>query len=388
MLKVFIKPNSISVLTHRFIQFHFDYSGRLIGHFNHGDHFRIGLDGTVLYRSQKKNKEDQFLNLHQTNRLFQAWIDDWKIWPEETVEVLNQNEWAFDLNLFFNSIILKAQFRERDAISFRQIWGKIPILPPEFYSSVVINFSKGCSHNDCKFCSFYKDKPFSILNSSQLHHHINSIKEFFGNGITARRDLFIGEANALAIPQNRLIELMTILRDEKIKLTENYPELKINRTGSFLDGFTGIHKSSDDWKELKELGLTDVALGIESGHSEILSLAGKPYQASDVVETIGRIKNAGLNLQLIFLLGLGGRNYKTVHFEKSVKLMEKLNLTKNDRIQLSFLNQELTPPDYPFQADFLTEDELETEYQKWKSVIVFHHPKLEVRKYPTRLFVV
>lgn len=388
MLRISIKTTTVSVLTDPLRQFHFDYSGRIIGHFDSGDHYRVGLDGSVVFKSEKPDSNDHFLDVEERDRLYKSWLIEWRSWPDEQFLILNIDAPSFDANLFFYSIIIKAESRNTEHQIFRKIWNKIPILPPEFYQSIVVNFSLGCSHDECSFCSFYKGKPFRIRTTEELETHLSEISDFFGMGITARRDIFIGEANALAIPQKRFVELLRKFGEWKKIQTDNFPELKIKRTGSFLDGFTGIHKSEEDWMELRENGLTDVALGIESGNKKLLTSVGKPFDLEEISEIINRIKKAGLNLQLIFLLGLGGKANKEDHFRDSVELLHHFNLTSADRIQLSFLNPDLVPDGYPFSDSYMNENELETEYLTWKTLIQKENPVWEVRKYPTQLFVV
>lgn len=388
MLQINIKPNSISILTNPLRQFHFDYSGRLIGHFDSGNHYRVGLDGNIVFRSGDERLLDRFLEKPEVEHQFGIWLAEWKTWPEEPQTVTYFEADAIDVHLFLNQISVKGESRLNDSQNFRHIWGRIPILPPEFYQSMVINLTSGCSHNECTFCTFYKQKPYSVRTQQELSVHLKEIEDFFGAGITARRDIFLGEANAMTVPQPRLVSLMQTLNDWKQEIQLHNSGLKINRIGSFIDGFTGIHKTVGDWKELRLLGLTDIALGIESGSLQLLGQVGKPIDFETVKEIVNRIKQAELNVQLIFLLGLGGREHRKEHFYESFSLIRLLQLNSLDRIQLSFLNPDLIDDGYPFATDIMTEPELEQEYQLWKKGLMNEQSKVEVRKYPTQLFVV
>lgn len=388
MLQINVKLNSITVLVNRVKQFHFDYSGRLIGHYDDGEHFRIGLDGSVVYKSDIPNAKDRYLESDEIEKLYNQWVEQWKCWPEEQSEVKYFDAEPIDTHLFLNQVTVRGENRVNNNQLFRHIWGKIPILPPEFYQSLVLNITSGCSHNECNFCTFYKLKPYSVRTPQELQNHLKEVEEFFGTGITARRGIFLGEANAMAVPQPRLVSLMQPLQEWIQKTQVQYPTIKLNRIGSFLDGFTGIRKTVDDWRELRNLGLTDVAMGIESGSLNLLGKVGKPMDLDKLKEIVSRLKEADISLELIFLIGLGGKTHRDEHFDHSINLIKELQINSNDRVQLSLLNPDLIDTEYPFATDLLSKPELEEEYQLWKTSLVSEMATVEVRKYPTQLFLV
>ncbi|NUQ81414.1 MAG: radical SAM protein [Bacteroidetes bacterium] len=390
-LQINVKPTSISVLTDPVRQFHFDYNGRLIGFSDHGDHYRMGLDGNLLFRSSNPDRYDHFLTDENRDQKLKDWSVEWQSWlaaPDTNMDVRFIDCDPIPIREFMLRPVLFARNIGYNLEQFRSIWGHIPIVPPEFYQSVIVNFSTGCSYDDCSFCSFYKDRRFRIKNVPEVNEHLNTISDFLGEGITARRDIFIGEANALAIPNRRFLFLMDELQDWINRIQLVYPRFRVSRIGSFMDGFTADQRSNSDWRALRSSGLTDIAIGIESGHTDLLNAVGKPYPADLIASTINRIKSAGFTLQLIFLIGLGGHSWRDRHREASMKLISHLDLGPEDRIQLSIFNQSLAPSHYPFGTDFLSPDELEADFLLWKQDIARINPELNARKYPTRFFLI
>ncbi len=59
-------------------------------------------------------------------------------------------------------------------------------------------------------------------------------------------------------------------------------------------------------KELKELGLGIVYLGVETGNDDLLQATHKGTTYEKTVEAGRRIKAAGINLSAMILLGIGG----------------------------------------------------------------------------------
>lgn len=391
MLSINFKTTTVTILTDPVRQFHFDYSGRLIGHFNHGDHYRIGLDGTILFKSSNQEAEDCFLPIADVQYWWKEWEREWEDWRKAPdfawtkstfdTEPLDVSEFLGRIFLFLKNISFNHQ-------QFLKIWGRIPILPPEFYQSVIVNFTVGCSYDDCTFCTFYKDRPFQIRSIETLNDHLLEISDFFGDGLSARRDIFIGEANALAAPNRRFIFLMEELQDWISEMKALNPRFRVNRIGSFLDGFTGHLKDADEWKMIRQSGLSDIAIGIESGSEDLLKGVGKPYDPEIIIQMVNRIKEAGFRLQLIFLLGLGGKKYRDSHFEASVSMISRFNLSPEDRVQLSLFNPAISTGNYPFKDDLLTSDELDQEYVRWKSALNELEKGISVRKYPTQFFIV
>jgi anaerobic magnesium-protoporphyrin IX monomethyl ester cyclase len=63
---------------------------------------------------------------------------------------------------------------------------------------------------------------------------------------------------------------------------------------------------------LKEIGVTAILLGIESGDEEILRLNGKKHGEKQILEAAERIGKAGIRLYEAFVLGLFGESKKSV----------------------------------------------------------------------------
>jgi radical SAM superfamily enzyme YgiQ (UPF0313 family) len=112
-------------------------------------------------------------------------------------------------------------------------------------------------------------------------------------------------------------------------------KLHFTGIGAFIDGFTGLKKSADDYRELWELGLDRVYLGVESGSEEILDWIKKPAQPDQMLETVTRLKEAGVGTDIILLVGVGGKEYERKHLEASIDFIERSPLTSGDRVYLS-----------------------------------------------------
>ncbi len=224
---------------------------------------------------------------------------------------------------------------EKNGQAFNDIYLPISILPPDQYMAMVIQITEGCNYNRCTFCNFYRDRPFKIKTADEIEVHIDRVLDFLGEGIKLRKSIFLADANALVMPQNRLMGALEIIQKKIGSTREIF---------SFIDVFTGIRKSAADFSNLAALGLKRVYLGIESGDPELLELLHKPQVTDDIIDLAENLKRGGVQLGVIFLTGAGGWDYHAQHMNNSQALLEKLPLGKGDIIYLSEFYE--TNPEY------------------------------------------
>lgn len=229
---------------------------------------------------------------------------------------------------------LRADFRR-----FTSIYTPVGILPPDQYMAKVIQITEGCPFNTCTFCSFYRDATFRIKSLSELREHLAMVDDFLGRGALLRRNLFLGDANALAVPVEQFIPLLSEVRDHYSGETAG-----MNGIHAFLDGFSGAVKSIDDYIRLRELGLERVCIGMESGHDPLLEWLNKPGDVSDVIESVRSMKVAGIQISLVILLGAGGERFAEGHVRDSSRILSELPLDSGDFVYFSeFVDRPGTP---------------------------------------------
>jgi radical SAM superfamily enzyme YgiQ (UPF0313 family) len=214
---------------------------------------------------------------------------------------------------------------EEEGERFRRIYLPVTILPPDQYMALVLQITEGCNYNLCTFCNFYRDRPFRIKSMPEVEEHITRVLDFFAAGLTLRKSVFLADANALATPQERLVSFLEMIRTK----------IPQRRVYSFIDVFTGLKKTAEDFARLKTLGLQRVYLGVESGSADLLELLNKPQLTEDVIQLAESLKAGGLDLGLIFLAGAGGKKYHGAHLAESLELVRRLPLGKGDIVYIS-----------------------------------------------------
>lgn len=218
----------------------------------------------------------------------------------------------------------------QDEQHFDKIYKPVGILPPDQYMSVVLQLTEGCAFNTCTFCTFYRDRPFRIKQPNEFQKHLDDIRDFLAEGLSLRRTVFLGDANALIVPMPQLTVLIE-------KVHHVYDVEKMGGIFAFLDGFSGEKKSQADYQVLADLGLKRIYIGLESGDPDLLRLLKKPGEPADVISSLQSMKRAGIAVGLIVLLGAGGHRFEQSHIRETIRVLNQLPLDADDLIYFSEL---------------------------------------------------
>ncbi|WP_233554582.1 radical SAM protein [Deinococcus cavernae] len=208
---------------------------------------------------------------------------------------------------------------------FATAYAPVSILPPDQYFAVVVQATRGCSWNKCTFCTFYRDRAFTVQPPAAFAAHLNAVKTLLGEAASLRKSIFVADGNALMLANHKLLPLLDMAK-------ATFPGRDLH---GFLDVNTGSRKSVPDWQELREAGVRRVYLGLETGHDPLLAWLNKPGSADQAAELITDLKAAGLNVGPIFMTGVGGQKYAEKHVQDTLTLLQRLPLSAGDIVYLS-----------------------------------------------------
>ena len=168
-----------------------------------------------------------------------------------------------------------------DGALFRALYQPVSILPPDQYLALVLQATEGCSWNRCTFCGLYRDRAFRIHSPESFRDHCARVRDFFGEGMSLRRGIFLADANALIIPQARLV---AIFRDR----AGIFRACRTVRARSIRSSArsTWTRKSAEDWADLHALGLKRAYIGLETGDDDLLRFLNKPGTVQDAIEAV------------------------------------------------------------------------------------------------------
>ena len=219
-----------------------------------------------------------------------------------------------------------------DAERFRATYGRVGVLPPDQYLAVVLQATQGCSWNACTFCDLYRGIPFRARTLGEFAEHLLAVGAFFGESLALRRSVFIGDANALCLPHDRLLPLLTLAGRLKSAAGGIY---------AFVDMWTGQRTSVEEYRDYARLGLRRVYVGLETGDPKLLAWLGKPGLPQHAVELVASLHAAGIAVGVIVLVGAGGDRFQAGHVRGTTEVLTRMQLREDDIVYLSEI---LEPP--------------------------------------------
>jgi radical SAM superfamily enzyme YgiQ (UPF0313 family) len=186
------------------------------------------------------------------------------------------------------------------------------IRPPPEASSILLQVTLGCSHNKCTFCGTFKDKRFQIKKDDIILSDIL----FASRHMKSQDHVFLMDGDALIIPQKRLMWILE-------RIQKHLPWVK--RVGAYANTKSIGMKTPQELVELRENGLSKLYLGAETGDDEIRTKINKGSSAQQCIEMGRKVKDAGIELTLTLLLGIGGKEKSLVHARATGELVSAID---------------------------------------------------------------
>ena len=182
--------------------------------------------------------------------------------------------------------------------------------PPSEGRSLILQVTNGCSWNKCTFCEMYTapQKKFAPKAEDKV---IEEIKRC-GEQLTQVRRVFLGDGDAMVLSTRRL---KTIL--EAIK--QHLPT--VSRVSAYCLPRNIKNKTEQELRELRELGLSLIYIGAESGDDEVLAKINKGETFDSTKTSILKAKAAGIKVSVMVINGMGGKAYSRQHAINSAKLV-------------------------------------------------------------------
>ena len=338
---------------------HYDLEGRLVKRTAHDNYHRRGLSHRTLHTRKRTTEEGGGLArsivsaaasdemVASTNALIREIYDAWQAGTAVTEFAKPSPELA--AMSVGKTLAKAARFDERaaraDAERFHEVYSRMGVLPPDQYNALLLQATEGCAYLGCLFCELYQGEMYRRKTAEEFRRHVATAVAYHGDGLRARRSIFLGEANALATPQETLRQYFEIL-NEQFELPrpeqEHVParwwlgsRSRFDGVSSFVDVFGGAPQTSEDFSALRTLGLRRVYIGMETGSNALLRWLCKPATADKIRRTVQAVQEAGIAVGVIVLLGAGGREFDVVHTKATAALVNELQLGAGDYVYFS-----------------------------------------------------
>lgn len=188
--------------------------------------------------------------------------------------------------------------------------------PPSEGKSFLLQVTIGCSHNLCTYCNMYRSKQYRERSLAEIEKELRATSIYFQRLNYLPRRVFFCDGDALGASTELLIGALKLL-------DKYFPS--VERVGVYATAQNMLDKSSEELKLLKQHGLSIAYLGLESGSDKVLHRIVKGNTAKDMVEGCNRLHEAGWDISIIGMLGIGGRKYSSEHVEETGKLISRIS---------------------------------------------------------------
>jgi len=219
-----------------------------------------------------------------------------------------------------------------------------PIRPPSEGggASLLLRFTRNCPWNHCTFCygSPYGRRKFSLRSEEEIIRDIDRVQnlvrliedgrishitddiriwkclEVVYQWIRAgKRRVFLQDADSMIIKKESLVYLLNYLK-------EKFPSIERITTYARAKSLKG--KSLDALREIYRAGLNRVHVGVESGNDNILKRVKKGVSSEEHLSACKKAKDAGMEVSIYIMPGLGGEEMSLVHARDTAFLINQM----------------------------------------------------------------
>ena len=183
--------------------------------------------------------------------------------------------------------------------------------PPSEAYSLILQVTIGCAHNECTFCSMFKDKEFRIR---PIEDVLEDLKIARAQHKFVEK-IFLADGDALVLKNDYLIKLLNYIAD-------NFPECK--SVGIYASPQDVLRKTPEELKELKNAGLKIAYMGVESGSDLILKEIKKGVTSAEMIMAGKKLEESGIKASVTFISGIGGREHWMEHAIESGRVISEM----------------------------------------------------------------
>jgi radical SAM superfamily enzyme YgiQ (UPF0313 family) len=159
----------------------------------------------------------------------------------------------------------------------------------------------------------YKQRPgFRVRPLAEIKADLQEARRIYGSAV---RTLFLPDGNTVAMPTDRLCDICRCAR-------QIFPEL---RRITVYGSAQYIHqKGLDELRRLAQAGLGRIHVGLESGDDIILRRIRKGSRSDQQIEAGRWVMQAGIELSLYVILGIGGRERTRPHATETARVLNAI----------------------------------------------------------------
>jgi radical SAM superfamily enzyme YgiQ (UPF0313 family) len=186
------------------------------------------------------------------------------------------------------------------------------VRPPYEAYSAFLQVTSGCTHDACRFCTYYKDVPFRVSPMNEIEKDVRELARY-----QDRFDrIFLQGADPFVLKTDRLLAIAELIH-------RYLPNVRTIAGYGRVDNVR--NKTVEDLRKLKEAGYGGIVFGVETADDEVLSFMNKGYTKTDIIEQLSKLDEAGLTYAVIVMTGIAGHNNHNRHIKETVDVLNQLH---------------------------------------------------------------
>ena len=174
----------------------------------------------------------------------------------------------------------------------------------------LLQITQGCTHNSCKFCTMYKGVPFKLQPMEWIEEDLRELAACVPDAKTIQ----LLSANPLCMTYDKLAPILEMINKYLPKMEHIYAATRVTDLRN---------KTVEQRKSLRDMGLNEISLGVESGEDWTLERINKGYRAADIPEHCAKLDEAGIAYWMTFLNGVAGREHSHEHAVHSAEVFSQ-----------------------------------------------------------------
>lgn len=171
--------------------------------------------------------------------------------------------------------------------------------PPMEANTFLLPVTEGCSHNSCRFCSMYKGIPFRVLPMKQIEEYMKEAADTYHMYGRKLERIYLVGADPFVLNTSKMKSIVDIIR-------RYAPECATITMYAAVRNI--MIKSDEDLRAMKEMGVNDLYVGVESTLNDVLAYLNKGNSADEAKEQLLRLNKAGIRHLDMMMTGAAGKS--------------------------------------------------------------------------------
>ena len=180
--------------------------------------------------------------------------------------------------------------------------------PPYEADSLLLEVTRGCSHNKCTFCCMYPGIPFAVCPMEQVAADLDEAARYRPDATR----VFLEHGDAFVLSADRLLRIADAIRRRlpRVETVAMYASVQNVR-----------QKTDAELRRLADAGIGGLDVGVESGLDAALAYLQKGHTAAEAKEQLLRLNAAGIDYSFNAILGCAGAGLVRENAEATADLI-------------------------------------------------------------------